>query len=163
MAAKSKKLIKKINELRRHPIVESKRFQQRAKILTNLGGIRADMNFNKLVLSTVSKVLFSRYYGLGALAKTMNAMTFCQNALLPELSRLNLFNVVKKVAVPVHFIQGSLDAIAPPARGKAYYEFLEAEDKSFTVFEKSAHMPQYEEPEKFSNVIKSLGAGRECL
>jgi len=83
-------------------------------------------------------------------------MTFCQNALLPELSCLNLFETVKKVSVPVHFIQGSLDVIAPPVRGRAYYELLEAAGKSFTVFEKSAHMPQYEEPEKFSNLIKSF-------
>jgi len=165
VAAGDKKLIKKIDELKGQPIVESRRFQQRAKILTNLGGIRADRNFNQLVLGTVKNVLFSRYYGLGGLVRTMKAMTFCQNALLPELRHLNLFESVKKVFVPVHFIQGDLDVIAPPARGRAYYELLEAPDKSFTVFEKSAHMPQYEEPGKFSSLIQTVvsSMGRDCL
>jgi len=152
----NKKLIKEINKLKRQPIVETKRFQQRAKILTNLGGIKADSNYNSLVLSSVKNILFSRYYGIGGLVKTIKGMAFCQNALLPELSSLNLFQKVKKVSVPVHFIQGSLDAIAPLAKGKAYYEQLETADKSFTVFEKSAHMPQYEESEKFSNLITSF-------
>ena len=53
-------------------------------------------------------------------------MAFCQNALIPELNSFNLFQKVKKVSVPVHFIQGRLDAIAPPEKGRAYYEQLEA-------------------------------------
>jgi pimeloyl-ACP methyl ester carboxylesterase len=151
-----KNLIQKINKLKQHPIDENKRFQQRAVILTNLGGIVAGHSYNRLVLSSVKNILSSRYYGIGGLVKTMKGMAFCQNALLPELNSFSLFQKVKKLSVPVHFIQGSLDAIAPPAKGKAYYEQLQAVDKSFTVFENSAHMPQYEEPEKFAKLITSF-------
>jgi pimeloyl-ACP methyl ester carboxylesterase len=151
----NKKLIQKINELKRQPIVETKRFQQRAEILTNLGGIKAGSNYNRLLLSTVKNILFSKYYGIGGLIKTMKGMAFCQNALIPELNNFNLFRSVTKVSVPVHFIQGALDGIAPPVKGKEYYEQLEAVNKSFMVFEKSAHMPHYEESEKFSNLILS--------
>jgi len=156
VARDNKKLVQKIKELKRQPIVESKRFQQRAEIITNLGGINAGSTYINLLLSSVKNILFSRYYGIGGLVKTMKGMAFCQNSLLPELNSFNLFQKVKKISVPVHFIQGSLDAIAPPERGKAYYEQLQAADKSFTMFEKSAHMPQYEESEKFSNLIKSF-------
>jgi len=155
IAKKNKKLVQRITDLKSQPIVESKVFQKRAEILTNLGGIKTGTNYNSLVLSAVKNILFSRFYGIGGLVKTMKGMEFCQNALLPELSKLNLFQTVTKLSVPVHFIQGSLDAIAPPARGKAYYDHLQAVNKSFTVFERSAHMPQYEEPEKFSNLIRS--------
>jgi len=156
VARDNKKLVQKIKELKRQPIVESKRFQKRAEIITNLGGINAGSTYINLLLSSVKNILFSRYYGIGGLVKTMKGMAFCQNSLLPELNSFNLFQKVKKISVPVHFIQGSLDAIAPPERGKAYYEQLQAADKSFTMFEKSAHMPQYEESEKFSNLIKSF-------
>ena len=155
VAGNNKKLIQKINELKSRPIVETKRFQHRAEILTNLGGIKAGSNYNRLLLSTVKNILFSRYYGIGGLTKTMKGMAFCQNALIPELNNFNLFKRVTKVSVPVHFIQGTLDGIAPPAKGKEYYDQLQAVNKSFTVFEKSAHMPQYEESEKFSNLILS--------
>jgi pimeloyl-ACP methyl ester carboxylesterase len=108
------------------------------------------------VLSSVKKILFSKYYGIEGLLKTLKGMVFCQNALTPELNSFNLFQRVPKLDVPVHFIQGNLDAVAPPVKGKEYFEQLQAADKTFTVFEKSAHMPQYEEPEKFSNLIKSF-------
>jgi pimeloyl-ACP methyl ester carboxylesterase len=154
-AGNNKKLMQKIGKLKRQPIVETKRFQQRAEILTNLGGIKAGSNYNRLLLNTVKNILFSRYYGIGGLIKTMKGMAFCQNALIPELNSFNLFKTVTKIAVPVHFIQGALDGIAPLVKGKEYYEQLQAVNKSFTVFEKSAHMPQYEESEKFSKLILS--------
>jgi proline iminopeptidase len=156
VAGNNKKRIQKINELKREPIVESKRFQQRAEILTNLGGIKAGSNYNSLVFGTVKNMLFSKYYGIRGIMKTMKGMAFCQSALLPEFNRFNLFKTVRRISIPVHFIQGSLDAVAPPARGREYYDQLQAFNKSFTLFERSAHMPQYEEPEKFSNLILSF-------
>ena len=155
VAGNNGKLIKKINELKSQPIVESKRFQQRAEILINLGGIRAGSNYNRLVLGSVKNMLFSKYYGMSGMIKTLNGMEFCQNALIPELNSFNLFQKVTKLPIPVHFIQGNLDAIAPANRGKKYFEWLQSPQKSFTLFENSAHMPQYDEPEKFSSLIKS--------
>ena len=52
IAGNNKKLIQKINELKGEPIVESKRFQQRAEIITNLGGIKTGSNFKSLLLSS---------------------------------------------------------------------------------------------------------------
>jgi proline iminopeptidase len=156
VAGKNKKLIHKINQLKEQPIVETERFQQRAEIITNLGGIKAGSSFNQLMMSSVKNILFSKYYGIGGLVKTLKGMAFCQNALMHEMNQLNLFQQVKTLDVPVHFIQGQLDAIAPPEKGREYFEFLQAEHKSFTLFENSAHMPQYDEPEKFSNLILSF-------
>jgi pimeloyl-ACP methyl ester carboxylesterase len=156
VAVNNKKLIQKINDLKRQPIVETKKFQQRAEILTNLGGIKTGSSFNSLALHAVKNMLFSKYYGIRGLVKTLKGMAFCQNALIPEFNDFNLFQRVTKLAVPVHFFQGNLDAIAPPVKGKEYYEQLVAPDKSFTIFENSAHTPQYEESEKFSMLIKSF-------
>jgi len=152
----NKKLIKKINQLNSQPITDAKRFQQRAEILTNLGGIWTGSNYSSLALGAFKNILFSKYYGIGGLIKTMKGMAFCQNALMPEFNSFNLFQELTLVPVPVHFIQGKLDAIAPPDKGKEYYEQLHAAQKSFTLFENSAHMPHYEESEKFSRLILSL-------
>jgi proline iminopeptidase len=156
VAGNYKKQVQKINELKRQPITESKRFQQRAQILTDLGGIKSGSSYNSLVISSVKNIVFSGYYGFRGLIKTMRGMAFSQNALIPEMNSLNLFQRVTKLSVPVHFIQGNLDAVAPPVKGKEYYGQLQATDKSFTIFEKSAHMPHYEEPEKFSKLIVSF-------
>jgi proline iminopeptidase len=155
IAGNNKKLIQKINQLKEQPIMETERFQLRVEIITNFGGIRAGSSFNKLVISSVKNILLSKYYGIGGLVKTLKGMAFCQNALIPEMNRFNLFQEVTTLSVPVHFIQGKLDAVAPPDKGMEYYRFLHAEHKEFTLFEHSAHMPQYDEPEKFSNLILS--------
>jgi len=150
-----KKLMKEITELRQHRILDSKRFQQRAKILTDLGGINTKETFNSLALSSVKNMLFSRHYRFSGFFKSIKGMSFSQNALLPEFDTFNLFDRVTKVSVPVHFAQGAQDVMAPMTKGKAYYEQLEAVNKRFTVFENSAHMPHYEEPLKFAALIRS--------
>ena len=151
----NKKLLRKISDLQRLPIVESKRFQQRAEILTNLGGVRNGISYNRLLLASVKNILFSKHYGIGGLIKTQKGMTVCTDILLPEFNNLNMFQRVPRVRVPVHFIQGNLDAVAPADKGREYFEVLDASQKSFSLFENSAHLPQYEEPEKFANLILS--------
>ncbi len=151
----NKKLIKKISKLKSQPIADAKRFQQRAEILTNLGGIKTGSNYNSLALGAIKNMLLSGQYGIRGLIKTMRGMAFCQNALLPEFNSFNLFKKLTFVPVPVHFIQGKLDAIAPPDKGKEFYEQLQTVQKSFALFERSAHIPHYEEPEKFSKLILS--------
>jgi len=151
-----KKLLKEIAGLRQRPIVDAKRFQQRAKILTNMGGINTKVGFNSLAFTSLKKMLFSKHYGISGFLKAIKGISFSQDALLSEFNAFNLFERVTKVSVPVHFVQGALDSIAPLARGEAYYKQLEAPEKSFTIFENSAHMPQYEEPLKFSALIKSV-------
>ena len=147
------KLIKKVIELEQKPIIETKIFQERAKLLTNLGGIKTGSNYNQLLISTIKNMLFSKSYSFKDIPNTIKGMELCQNALLPELDTLNLFDKIKSFQVPVHFIQGKLDGIAPYQTAVAFYDYLQAGTKSFSAFENSAHMPQYEEPEKFVKLL----------
>ena len=147
------KLIKQIVELEQKPIIEAKIFQERAKLLTDLSGIKTGSSYTQLLISTIKNMLLSNCYSFTDIPKTIKGMEFCQNALLPELDRLNLFDKIKAVQVPVHFIQGTLDGIAPYQTAYTFYEYLQADIKSFSVFENSAHMPHYEEPGKFVKVL----------
>lgn len=152
--ANDKKLIRQITELSTSPITNAKNFQKRAKILTNLGGIKTGSSYNQLLLFTIKNLLFSKVYSLKDVLKTIEGMAFCQDALLSELDTLNLFDKVTAVDVPVHFMQGKLDAVAPYQIAVRFYEYLKADKKKFLPFEHSAHMPQYEEPAKFEKLLK---------
>jgi pimeloyl-ACP methyl ester carboxylesterase len=147
------KLIKQVIRLGEKPILESKRFQERAKLLTDLGGIKRNSSYNQLLLFSIKNMLFSKSYRFKDIPKTIKGMEFCQNALLPELDTLNLFDKIQAVQVPVHFIQGKLDAVAPYQTAVRFYEYLQADTKTFTVFDNSAHMVQYEESEKFVKLL----------
>lgn len=149
-------LVKKVVELREKTFRKAKTFQERAKLLSDLGGIKTGSSYNQLLISAIKNMLFSKSYKLSDVLKTIKGMEFCQNALLPEMDTLNLFDKITAVNVPVHFIQGELDGIAPYQTAVKFYEYLQANTKSFTTFERSAHMPQYEEPEKFEKLLNKI-------
>jgi pimeloyl-ACP methyl ester carboxylesterase len=149
----NRRWMRQVQTLNLSPVLDSKAFQKRAKLLTDLGGINTRTSYNKLMISSIMNMLRSREYRLGDILKTMKGMEFVQNALLPEFDRLNLFATIKKVNVPVHFIQGKKDGIAPFGIAVKYFDFLDAPTKTFTAFEASAHMPHYEEPQKFAALI----------
>jgi pimeloyl-ACP methyl ester carboxylesterase len=152
----NKKLSKQVIDLGKEPITNAKLFQKRAKLLTNLGGIKTGSSYNRLLMATITNMIFSKAYRLSDIPKTIKGMEFSQNALLPEFSSLNLFDKIKSIGVPVHFIQGKLDGIAPYLTAVKYYESLQADRKSFTCFDNSAHMPHYDEPEKFSRLLEEM-------
>ena len=147
------KLLKQVMKLKDKTFIEAKTFQERAKVLSDLGGIKTGSSYNQLLISAIKNMLFSKAYKLGDVLKTIKGMEFCQNALLPEMDTLNLFDKINAVKIPVHFIQGKLDGIAPYQTAVKFYEYLQADTKSFTTFEHSAHTPQYEEPEKFARLL----------
>jgi len=148
------KLIKQAIKFDKQPITDAKIFQERAKLLTNLGGVNTGTSYNRLLMATIKNMLFSKEYSFMDILKTNNGMKFCQNALLPEFDIFNLFDKINDVQVPVHFIQGKLDGVAPYQTAVKFYERLQADIKTFTVFENSAHMPHYEEPQKFAKLLK---------
>jgi len=147
-------LLKQAIDLYKMPINNAKLFQKRAKLLTNLGGIKAGASYNKLLISTISNMITSKSYRLSDIPRMIKGMEFCQDALLPEFNVLNLFYRIDSIEVPVHFVHGKLDAISPFETAVKYYEYLRADKKTLTAFDHSAHMPHYEEPEKFERLLR---------
>jgi pimeloyl-ACP methyl ester carboxylesterase len=148
------KWIQQANDLSENPISETKAFQKRAKLLTNLGGINTKANYNQLLFASIKNMIACKEYRISDISKTIKGMEFSQNTLMPEFNLLNLFTRVEKLSVPVHFIQGKKDGVAPFHIAVEYFNFLQAPAKSFTAFDESAHMPHYEEPVKFAELIK---------
>jgi len=150
----NKKLVRQITDLSGTPITNAKMFHRRAKILTNMGGIKTGSNYNQLLISTIKNMLFTKSYRLKDISKSIKGIDFCQDAALPGLDTLDLFKRIKRVDTPIHFIHGKLDSVTPYEIATRYYEYIRADNKKFTAFEKSAHMPQYEEPDKFQKTLR---------
>jgi pimeloyl-ACP methyl ester carboxylesterase len=75
------------------------------------------------------------------------------NILLPDLVAIDLSTSVPAVEVPVYFAVGRYDYLAPSAVSKAYFSRLVAPQKEWVWFENSAHFPQWEEAEKFHELL----------
>jgi pimeloyl-ACP methyl ester carboxylesterase len=70
-----------------------------------------------------------------------------------EISRLSLSAKYRSFQVPVFFLLGRYDMNTPAALAEQYFETIDAPQKQLIWFEKSAHNPPFEEPEKFNRVL----------
>jgi pimeloyl-ACP methyl ester carboxylesterase len=73
--------------------------------------------------------------------------------LLPQLAALDMNVAVPKVDVPVYFAVGRYDHLAPFEVSQKYFTNLIAPSKEWIWFENSAHFPQWEEAQKFHDLL----------
>jgi pimeloyl-ACP methyl ester carboxylesterase len=61
---------------------------------------------------------------------------------------------ITELKIPVYFIEGIYDYTCSYSEAKSFFEKVKAPIKGFYSFEKSAHSPFFEEPEKMQQIIK---------
>jgi pimeloyl-ACP methyl ester carboxylesterase len=71
----------------------------------------------------------------------------------PALARIDLAREAPAVAVPMYFVLGRHDHAAGSHAAEKYFEALRAPMKSLVWFEQSAQAPNYEEPDKFLQMM----------
>lgn len=69
--------------------------------------------------------------------------------LLPEMLAIDLRNEPQSYKIPMFFMHGAYDGQVSLELAKQYSDMIDAPQKAFTVFENSAHSPNYEEQELF--------------
>jgi len=72
-----------------------------------------------------------------------------------EMISTNLALEVTEINIPVYFFHGIYDYTVSCNLAKDYFNKLKAPIKGFYTFEKSAHSPIFEEPEKSVRIIKN--------
>jgi pimeloyl-ACP methyl ester carboxylesterase len=85
--------------------------------------------------------------------------------LLPQLAAIDMSRDVPKVDVPVWFAVGRHDHMAPFEISEQYFQRLATPLKEWIWFDDSAHFPQWEEREKFHDLLlhKVLPATQDRL
>lgn len=71
-----------------------------------------------------------------------------------KLVETDLTSIVQKLDIPVYFFHGIYDYTTSYSLAKDYFETLHAPLKGFYTFEKSAHSPMFEEPEKMRYILQ---------
>jgi pimeloyl-ACP methyl ester carboxylesterase len=70
---------------------------------------------------------------------------------------IDLFAQVPKLVIPVYFFQGRHDHLLSASVAERYFQSLEAPSgKRFIWFENSGHWPQFEQPKKYREEIRSV-------
>lgn len=104
-------------------------------------------------LPYVLRLLTSRSYTLQDKLLYQSSLNFSLRRLWPEVEQLDLFKSVPRLTMPILFCLGRYDAVTPPALAVRYLEQVQAPEKELVWFERSAHCPYLEEPERFTDTL----------
>ena len=140
------------------PHLELKQFSTRVRWATNFGGVTTHENYSNLARQLLTSMVRSPDYSVGDIIRTLRGMGRTQSALLPDLARMDLPRTLPRLDVPIIMVQGRLDQVAPGEATQRFARSLEAPSKGLVWFEKSAHTPHLEEPDKFRDVLMRVRA-----
>jgi pimeloyl-ACP methyl ester carboxylesterase len=76
------------------------------------------------------------------------------SALWGEVTTTDLAQTLPRVDLPVYFLHGRHDYTVSYTLAKAYFDRLRAPLKGFYTFERSAHSPMFEEPERTLRILR---------
>jgi pimeloyl-ACP methyl ester carboxylesterase len=76
------------------------------------------------------------------------------SALWQENISTDLGQTTPKLDIPVYFLEGIYDYTCSYTLAKAYFEELDAPVKGFYTFDRSAHSPLFEEPDKTLQILR---------
>jgi pimeloyl-ACP methyl ester carboxylesterase len=100
-------------------------------------------------------VLVSREYTWRDRANFARGVLGSMRALWPQLLTVDLFEQVPAMVVPVFFMEGRHDWEIPSILAARYHEVLRAPSKQLVWFEHSAHLPNLEERERFTQIVRN--------
>lgn len=145
------KAIKELTQIGKPPWNSLKHDKVHQKYLELFGGgISHD---GKLVKEFIRKLLKSKEYTFFDAINHVKGQLFSMKTMINELRELDLKNIIQKVEVPITMIMGKHDLTVPHAPTQAFFDQLVAPSKEWISFENSAHSPNYEELEKFTQVV----------
>ena len=122
-------------------------------LVRKYGGAARLINDNRDYL--MGFLFHSEYNGLDVI-RYLRGVSVTQEKLLNEAAQHNITEIVKQVHVPIYFVMGKFDYMTSVNAAKDYYSSLEAPVKEFVIFNESAHYPQFEEKEKFTEWLNKI-------
>jgi pimeloyl-ACP methyl ester carboxylesterase len=147
----NRRALRKLRAIGSPPYAADAVFTERTWSLRLEGGMRhgALWNLGRVLLGGHGSSIF----GLPA---AWRGFRFSMNAMWPEVSRLNLIELVPELQMPVFFLLGRKDPWIPPDTSVAYFDALAAPAKKLVWFEHSGHEPFIDEPNKFNATMADL-------
>jgi pimeloyl-ACP methyl ester carboxylesterase len=150
--------IRQLERIGPPPHTRVEQFGTRAHWAANFGGVTAGKTYNGLFVTLLGSLLRSRDYSLPDIVRAVRGITGSRAALLPELAGTDLVATMPALEVPVVLVQGRLDQVAPGEATQRLFDSLTAPSKQLVWFEKSAHTPHFDEPEKFRRLLLEVKA-----
>ncbi|MCP4762860.1 MAG: alpha/beta hydrolase [archaeon] len=126
--------------------------KQRTLLTKYDGGIMHNKPRLKPILK---KAIKANEYSLRDYIRFFSGMLFSIKIMWSELIELNFFEEITEIKIPIYIISGRYDYQVPFELAKKLFDQIEAPLKKFVWFENSAHCPNFEEPDKFDELLIS--------
>jgi len=114
------------------------------------------MHENFSMAGLIKNAIFFKGYTFAEIVKFIRGMPFSVKHLWDNVISDNLFESSISFQVPIHITHGKYDYQVSYVLAREYFEKIEAPHKSFFTFDKSAHSPNCEEPEKFVQIVNNI-------
>lgn len=158
-ARNNRRAIRQLEAIGPPPHLGPRQFATRGRWAANFGGVRTGHTHNSMARGLLASLLRSPDYSPADTVRAFRGITAAQAALLPELAALDLPHTLTRLDRPIVMAQGRHDQVAPASAAERYAELLEAPSKQLVWFERSAHMPHLEEPERFRELLAQVRLG----
>jgi pimeloyl-ACP methyl ester carboxylesterase len=149
----NRRAIRQLEGIGPPPHLTAKQFRTRARWVADYGGVIAGKDNAGMLRMVMGSLIRSSDYSVAGVARAVRGITASQAALLPELAATDLVSTVSSMEVPVVLAQGRLDQVAPGEAAQRFYDSVTAPSKRLVWFERSAHTPQFDEPDKFRRLL----------
>ena len=70
-----------------------------------------------------------------------------------DMFKYNLDEIIKEYKIPIYFFVGKYDYNTPFELSEEFFKKVVAPKKEYIWFEESAHMPNFEENQKYSELL----------
>ena len=117
---------------------------------------RLDGQLNARTLWTMAQILRRTEVSIIDLPDLVRGFRFTFEAMWPEVSVVNLVDLVPALQMPVFFFLARKDHFVPAETSVAYHDALTAPSKSVVWFEESGHELFADEPAKFNAAMVGL-------
>jgi len=117
-------------------------------------GVGTARDITSIVGGLLLRSLLFREYTLGEKVALWRGKILSGRRLWNTQLSTDLTQTVTRLEVPVCFLHGVHDQTVSYPLARSYYERLEAPLKGFYTFERSAHSPLFEEPEKTCAIMR---------
>jgi pimeloyl-ACP methyl ester carboxylesterase len=118
-------------------------------------GIGTTHDMKSVLTGVIWPSLRSRCYTPGEKIRLWRGkLSYGVSALWDEMLATNLADLVTEIALPVYFFHGIYDYTVSYRLASDYLEKLKAPIKGFYTFDRSAHSPVLEEPEKARRIMR---------
>lgn len=156
---RNRRAIRQLEAIGPPPHLDVKKFSTRARWVFNFGGVQGGTSFTGFMRDLPSSLVRSPDYSVTDILRTVRGATASQAALVPLLADTDLVATLPRLEVPIVMAQGRLDQVAPAKAAQRFHDSLIAPSKELVWFEKSAHTPHLDEPDKFRSLLMNVRAG----